>query len=414
MIYFLIDCNNFFVSCERLFKPCLENKPVVVLSNNDGCVIARSQEAKSLGIAMGEPFFQVKELCKVHGVVVFSSNFSLYGSLSSRVMSLLGEMGEEMEIYSIDEAFITFENGSEVELFTLAEKLRTQIKQWVGIPVSIGIAKTKTLAKIASEKAKKDPKGVFSLLDSKKKEVILKDFQVEEIWGIARGGKARLNALGIFTAWEFHQAESLLIRKKMGVVGERILLELQDTSCLKLEEAKSKKSITCSRSFGKPLSCFDDIAEALSHFVNNACIKLRKEQLLCSALAVFVETYHKGQRVPYSITIDLPFPTNDTVQCITFAKKLLKKLFKENNVYKKCGVILLNLTSEGHVQYDLFFEGHEKRKKLMQHIDHLNATFGKNTLFFGAMGVNLNWKMKAHKRSSEYMENWDQLPTVRS
>lgn len=418
--FVLVDCNNFYVSCERLFHPKLEGRPVIVLSNNDGCAVARSQEAKKLGIKMGDPFFKIKDFCHYHKVVVFSSNYEFYGDISQRVMNMLAEVAEEIQIYSIDEAFLTYSNHlSKEDLFQHCLELRHKIKRWTGIPTSMGIAPTKTLAKVASKLAKKDlAKGVYDLSSASLQESVLREFPLGDIWGIGRRLEMRLRALGIYTAWQFREQDPLLIRKKLGVVGERMLWELRGVSCLPLEQVQAKKSICCSRSFGQAITNLQDLSEALSTYVNSAGIKLREQRSCTKALCVFVESVldaQMGTRAYDNAVIAFPMPTNDTPQMISSAKKCLATLFRKEQRYKKCGVILLDLVAEESMVPDLFQQApHPKRRLVAQTVDALNEHFGKNTLFYGAMGVNPHWKMRSDSRSRCYTTRWEDLAVVKA
>lgn len=418
--FVLVDCNNFYVSCERLFNPKLEGRPVIALSNNDGCVVARSQEAKQLGIKMGEPFFKIRDLCKHQNVVICSSNYSVYGDLSQRVMRILSKMAPEIQIYSIDEAFLTFPHTmSEDSLFAHCVEMRRLIKKWTGIPTSIGIAPTKTLAKVANDLAKKDRSlGVFNLTSQVIQDAILNKLPVVEIWGIGSRFGARLRALNIFTAAEFRDADPAFIRKKMGVVGERMLWELRGMSCLPLEQTEAKKSITCSRSFGTVITEMSDLAEALATHVNRACLKLREQKSCAAALCIYLEAIvdaKSGLYQPFSTIIPFTIPTNDTPLMISAAKRHLPRIFSKGMRYKKCGVIVMDLIFEANMTPDLFLGAPNlKRKKLMHTVDALNAHFGKNTLFYGAMGVNPRWKMRKDRCSPCYTTCWDDLAIVKT
>lgn len=418
--YVLVDCNNFYVSCEKVFNPWLEKHPVIVLSNNDGCVVARSAEAKKLGILRGDPFFKIRDLCRQRSVIVYSSNYQLYGDFSRRVMLTLTDMAPEMQIYSIDEAFLKFPASmSANEVTTHSVNMRRIVKKWVGIPTSIGIAPTKTLAKAANHMAKKDTvKGVFNLTSPSLQREVLKDFPIGDVWGIGSRFQAKLQAVGIYTALEFREADPIFIRRKMGVVGERMLWELRGLSCLSLDEPQPKKSITCSRSFGKPVTDPADLAEALATYVASACVKLRDQESCAQAMCVFLEAVidaKAGIRQSYSTTVSFPFPTNDTPQIINAAKHCLAHLFREQQSYKKCGIILLDLISEDQVIPDLFVGGMDpKRRQLAQTVDDMNARLGKNTVFYGAMGVNPDWKMRSDKRSGCYTTSWTDLAIAKA
>lgn len=417
--FVLADCNNFYVSCERLFDPSLEGRPVIVLSNNDGCVVARSQEAKQLGIKMGEPYFKIKDLCRRLRVRVFSSNYQLYGDISQRVMEVMAQMAPEMQVYSIDEAFLKYPAEiSAEELFKVCLELRRMVKRWVGIPISLGLAPTKTLAKVANSCAKKSPQGVFSLISPEARARLLKDYPIDEVWGIGRGYAERLKRLSVFTAADFAAQESLLIRRHMGVVGERILWEINGISCLGLEEASPKQSITCSRSFGRVIFEEEELAQALTTFINTAGAKLRKEGSCAKALCVFLETQIEPQnpgRRHWSLTVPFVHPTQDTGEMIAAGKRCVKRLFRPKERYKKCGVILLDLMPAKSVVPDLFWQGlSPKRQAMMAVFDDINARFGKNTLFFGAMGTNPQWKMRSDRKSAHNSTSWQHLPVAKA
>lgn len=414
--FVLADCNNFYASCERLFNPKLEGVPLIVLSNNDGCVVARSQEAKKIGIKMGQPYFQIKDFCSRHRVAVYSSNYRLYGDLSERVMNILSEASSDIEIYSIDEAFLQYSASLPIDLiFSKCIELRKKVKKWVGLPISLGIAPTKTLAKIANDLAKKNQMGVFSLSSPTIQKEVLQDYPVEDIWGIGSRLSAQLRSIGILTAWEFKEMDPSIIRKKMGVTGERILWELRGLSCLKLEEPKEKKSITKSRSFGKIVTERKEIEEALATFVSTACIKLRAQGSCANGISVFIESLNGelSTRRQYSMVKTFAFPTSDTPQMISAAKLILSKIFVEKERYKKCGIILLDLVAKELVIPDLFLGGFDpKRATLMRTVDSVNARFGKNTVFFAAIGTNPQWKMRSDRRSQYNTTEWNALPIV--
>lgn len=416
--FILADCNNFYASCERLFNPKLDGVPLIVLSNNDGCVVARSQEAKKIGIKMGQPYFQIKDFCRQHRVAVYSSNYRLYGDLSERVMNILSEASSDIEIYSIDEAFMQCSASLSRDLiFSQCIELRKKVKKWVGLPISLGIAPTKTLAKVANDLAKKDKLGVFDLSSPIIQKEVLQNYPVGDVWGIGSRFSEKLRSIGIFTAWEFKEMDPPIIRKKMGVVGERMLWELRGVSCLQLEEPKAKKSITTSRSFGKVITEKKDIEEALAAFVSTACVKLRAQGSCANALCVFLESQDGGSslRRHYNMAKTFVFPTNDTPQIISTAKQILAKIFIEKERYKKCGIILLDLIATDLVIPDLFLGGFDpKRTTLMQTVDSLNARFGKNTVFFGALGTNPQWKMRSNSRSQYNTTEWNALPIVKA
>lgn len=408
--FLLLDCNNFYVSCERVFNPKLENRPVVVLSNNDGCVIARSEEAKQLGIEMGEPYFKIKDLCAYQNVAIYSSNYQLYADLSQRVMEILAKQTCELEVYSIDEAFLKFpECFSEDSIIKKAETMRKMLRKWIGLPVSIGIAHTKTLAKLANSIAKKLSEGLFYLKNLDDQNIL--EFPIEKVWGIGRRWTEKLHTLDVRTIGDFVKKDSAQIRSKMGVVGERIFFELYGVNCLSLEEPASKQSITCSRSFGKPVAQKVELLEALATFSAIACQKLRKQKCCTQALCIYLETtFRNGFQSHFNQIVHFSFATQDTMQVIAGAKEALQQIYRPKELYKKCGVILLDLILEKKIMPDLFLKPLDtKREALMHTIDALNHQFGKNSVFFGAMGINPEWKARCDRRSKHYTTNWNDL-----
>ena len=389
----------------------------MVLSNNDGCVIARSLEAKQLGIKMGEPYFKIKNLCACRQVAIYSSNYPLYGDLSQRVMDILNEMVPEMEVYSIDEAFLKFPGHlDEKQISQIALEIQQKIKKWVGLPTSLGIAKTKTLAKAANAVAKKNSTGIF-LLETFFLKENLENFPIGEVWGIGRRWQEKLHILGIRTAWEFSQKDPQQVRHKMGVVGERMLWELRGVSCLLFEQPSSKKSIGCSRSFGKPVTAKEELAEALSTFAVTACRKLRQQESGTQAICAYLEAFsadRQENKQYFSTVVRFPVATQDTTYVIGAVKHALEGLYRSNTVYKKCGVILLDLLPVQSIVTDLFFEENPKKITLMHVVDNLNTRFGKNTLFFGAMGVAPKWKARCERRSNRYTTDWSELALARA
>jgi DNA polymerase V len=419
-LFALVDCNNFYVSCERVFNPRLRNKPVVVLSNNDGCVVARSNEAKKLGVPMGAPFFQYKELFQRHGVFVFSSNYTLYGQMSHRVMQTLEQFSPELEIYSIDEAFLQF--PQEASLDKKARHIKQTIYQWTGIPISVGIAPTKTLAKVANRHAKHNPacEGTFILNDEQCRERILKDLEVQEVWGIGHQISALLHRNGIRSAWDLACADDQWIKKKLTVTGLRTVLELRGMSCLNLETAAPpRKSIVCSRSFGREVFSETDLAEALSSYVAAASERLRKQNGLASYLEVFLNTNRFKEEAYYSQTvhITLPIPSAYTPTLIQHAKAGLHKIYRSGLGYKKIGVMLGGIVSDQAVQQNLFVSNpgwqDAKQRTLMQLMDKLNGKYGKETLKLGAQGVDPTWKMKRERCTHHFTTRWDSLLQIK-
>lgn len=412
----LVDCNNFYASCERVFNPQLHHKPIVILSNNDGCVIARSNEAKALGIPMGAPAFQYQELFKKHKVVVCSSNYVLYGDMSHRVMSTLAQFTPDLQIYSIDEAFLLLDQPQD------AKVIRETILQCTGIPVSIGLAPTKTLAKAANYFVKKNPSynGIFILDTPELQQKMLSSLPVEEVWGIGRRISAFLHSHRIKTAWDLSLADDQWIRKNLSVVSLKTVWELRGISCLPLEEATpSKKSITCSRSFGQRLTEETDIAEALSSYAARAAEKLRGEGSLASFLQVFLMTSRHQKDQEYyenSVQMIFPQPTDYTPSLIHYAKQGLHRIFKKGLLYKKTGVILGGLVPADSFQMDLFVdqETHQKKQRiLMNLLDETNHKYGRNILKLAAEGIDQPWKMKRNQQSPCFTTRWDEILTIK-
>lgn len=410
-MYALVDCNNFYVSCERVFNPRLTG-PVAVLSNNDGCVVARSQEVKDLGIPMGAPHFQYRELMERHRVTVFSSNYTLYGDMSDRVMQTLKTFTPDIQIYSIDEAFLYFPSPRDIEYL---QDIRNRVKQWTGIPVSVGMAKTKTLAKMAGSLAKKqkDRNGTVILSTD---DPVFDEFPVEDIWGIGRQYAKFLRSKGIRTAKQLKEAEDGWIRRHLTVVGLRLVLELRGISCLPLEEVPpAKKSVICSKSFGRPITDFEELCEATASYVARAAEKIRMQDSLATYLSVFAvindrrdssyPTYQNGQ--------DLPEPTSYTPALITQAKRLLKDLYLEGESYRKTGVFLGGLVPQDHYQPDFFHTLSAKHEKLMRLMDDMNADFGKCVLRSAAEGkAASSWGMQRKMRSPCYTTKWSDILTI--
>ncbi|MFP5040490.1 Y-family DNA polymerase [Parasediminibacterium sp. JCM 36343] len=416
----LIDCNNFYASCERLFKPALNNKPIVVLSNNDGCVIARSEEAKKLGIEMGALAFQMEDFFTKNNVSVFSSNYTLYGSLSNRVQKTLATFIGDIEIYSIDEAFLNTEWYKDDELFTLGVNIRTTIKQNVGIPVSVGIAPTKTLAKMANRYAKKEHRevGVYCLDTPDKIKAILQYTKIGDVWGIGSQHKKRLLQNGIKTAADFITLSEDWVRTNMSVVGLRMLTELKGIPCIDWElEAPAKKGICTARSFGKLLSNKQDIAEALANYTHSCAVKLRNQKSCTSLINVFIQTNtHRTADKQYfnSISIPLNVATNTSNELIKFAMWGLDKIYRPGYNFKKVGVMMLNLIPETQVQGGLFDTANRERdNKLMKSLDACNKAFGKDLVRFATQGYNRKWKLKQERLSPCYTTDINQILTIR-
>lgn len=419
-MFALVDCNAFFVSCERVFQPHLEGKPVIVLSSNDGCAISRSNEAKALGIKMGVPLFKIKDIVKKHKVHVFSSNFSLYGDMSSRVMKTLKTLSPSLEIYSIDEAFLDLSFIPQQILFDHGCHMKALVKQWTGIPVSVGIAPTKTLAKVANHMAKKHVSGCCVLDDPQNIEEILKTFPLQEVWGIGSQWSQKLSQFGMYTALDLAKADLGWIRRTFNIVLTRTALELKGSSCLSLEEIyPPKKAMISSRSFGVPVSSFDVLREAVSFHASTLARRLRQEKTKTSLISVSIRTNpfdQKGILYANSEVVILPFASQDTSLLIKAATSGLEKIFKEGLSYKKAGVKALNLSPESQSLPTLFtneaFEDNERRKTLLKMIDKLNQHYGKGSLVFGSEGFRKTWAPKAISKSRLYTQCWDQLVRV--
>lgn len=404
----LLDCNNFYASCERVFNPSLNGVPVVVLSNNDGCVIARSAEAKALGIPMGEPAYKLKELIEQHHVAVFSSNYVLYGDMSGRVMSILSSFVPEMEVYSIDEAFLHFDGFEKIDLKEYGTKIVQTVTRGTGIPVSLGVAKTKTLAKAANRFAKKYPayKGVCIIDSDEKREKALKLLAIEDVWGIGRRISKKLHYYSINTAWDFTQRSKSWIRHTLGVNGERTWLELRGVPCLEMDRPASKKSICTSRSFGERLTTYEPVAEAVANFAASCAEKLRRQRSQAAVLMVFLHTNPFAENQPqYSnqVVVQLPVPTSDTPELIRYALRGLKSIFAEGYRFKKAGVIVSEITPERPMQLNLFDDrDREKFQKVMLVMDSLNASYGRQKVKIAAQGFDRKWKLKNEKLSPCY------------
>jgi len=414
-IFALIDCNNFYASCERVFDPSLQNKPIVILSNNDGCIVARSNEAKKLGIPMGAPLYKWQEVCKKYQVKVFSSNYALYGDMSNRIMHILKELCENIEIYSIDEAFVLFKAPLKFDLYKYALTIKQTIFQQTGIPVSIGLGPSKTLAKVANHIAKKNTStGVFDITDDYIRNNTLTYFPVSDIWGIGRQITKKLLNYNITTAKHLHDFDIKTLRREFSVVLEKTIEELRGIPCIELENITTKKQIVSSRSFGKTTTQLIQVEEAISHYTAKACVKLRRQKSLASGIMVFIHTNLFSKNKPkYSNSASFIFikPTSDTGNIISSAKLCLKKIFKPGFEYKKAGIMLLNLVPEHIEQHDIFNPAEDPKKyKLMLAIDSINASMGKTTLFFCAEGINQKWQMKSLQRSPRYTTNWQELP----
>jgi len=408
-MYALIDCNNFYASCERAFNPKLRNVPIVVLSNNDGCVIARSNEAKALGVPMGAPAFQYQELFNQHNIKVFSSNYALYGDMSSRVMSLLGEYTPDIEIYSIDEAFLKFDGFETYFDFEIyAQQIHKRILRGTGIPVSLGFAPTKALAKLANRIAKKFPDRCNNVyvIDSEEKRIkALKWVAIEDVWGIGRQHAARLRAIKIDTAYKFTQLPDEWVRRNMSVVGLRLKHDLEGQSSIGREEVKAKQNIACTRSFDKMTDDVEYLKERVATFAATVAKKLRAENTQTNLVCVFLQTNRFRPDLPFynpSIAFPCEFPTNSSIEIIRVAQNGLMRIFKEGYQYKKAGVIAMKITPAFPRQLNFFTKEDQRHESLMQAVDKINLVTGKEVVKFGRMALDRKWKMRQERLSPCY------------
>jgi len=418
----LIDVNNFYVSCERVFNPQLVGKPVVVLSNNDGCAVARSNEVKALGVGMGAPWFKFKDLAKQHGIIALSSNYALYADMSNRVMSILREYSPDQEIYSIDESFLDLTGFKTRDLIQYAQHMRQRILQWTGLPVCVGIGATKTLAKLANHCAKKRPQlnGVcnFNTMATYDLDQLLAEIEVGEIWGVGRKLAPKLVALGYQSALNLKQASPEALRQQFSVVMEKTIRELNGTVCIELEEiSPPKKQILSSRSFGHPVRDYNSLAESITLYMSRAAEKLRRQQSFAGSAYVYIRTSpFKPDNSFYSngLTIPLPTPTDDTRQLVNVVLWGLKQIYRPHFHYAKAGVMLSELVPAEGVQTDLFsqMQGTLKSDALMTTIDQINRKMGKDAIKLASEGFRKPWKMKQENKSPSYTTSWDDVPVV--
>ena len=412
----LADCNNFYASCERVFNPKLERKPVVVLSNNDGCIIARSNEAKKLGIKMGGPAFKVKNVIEKYNINVFSTNFALYGDLSKRVMNTFRTEVNKMEVYSIDEAFLDFSDLADKER---AIQIKNKVLMWTGIPISIGIAKTKTLAKVANHIAKKYTKaGVFIFDDEDLIRRALNAFPVEDLWGIGRKHAKRLKEVGICTALQFRETDMHWIKRHLSINGVKMQKELKGEVCYPLEKTiQRKKNICTARSFGISIKELSKLREAVSSHANTCATKLRKEQSCCSTISVFLSTNpfksQAKQYHPYRV-FNLDVPTNDSIEIVRFALKGLDQIYRSDCIYKKAGVIVGRTFPESQVQLSLFDNlDRDKRREINSVVDTINRKMGRDKVKLAVQGTARKWKLRQEKLSPCYTTRFADILEVR-
>lgn len=419
-LYALVDCNSFYASCEKVFRPGLRDRPVVVLSNNDGCVVARSPEAKALGIGMGAPYFKVRDLIEKADVAVFSSNYALYGDMSRRVMSVLAGWAPEMEVYSIDEAFLDFTGLPEAARPEYWLALTVAVKQFTGVPVSVGVGPTKTLAKVASRAAKKSSRPCHGFLRASDASEYLAGLPVEEIWGVSGRWGRRLRALGIRTAAELRDADTRFLRANFSVVMERTARELRGQPCIELEhEPPPRKQLRVSRSFGKKVRTLEAMERATAGYAFRAAEKLRETGHVAGGIYVYlrINYFGRGRKYANASTGAFHAPTADAFEIVSEAVRRVKKIFRKGFEYKKSGVIMLDVSRAGPPRQEFLFDldaDAKKREPLMEAVDRLNRRMGRGTVFTAAQGVERPWTLRAEFRSPRYTTSWLELPEARA
>ena len=414
----LVDCNSFYVSCERLFNPKIRKKPVVVLSNNDGCIISRSNEAKALGIKMGEPYFKEKDIIVKNDVQVFSSNYALYGDLSRRVMRTLKRFNCDIEIYSIDEAFLDLSNYPDNEIEDVGKEIRNVVLQWTGIPTSIGIAKTKTLSKVANHIAKKKQSGLVSLIGVENIDPILEKVEINDVWGVGKQLTKFYHNNGIYNAKQLKNKSNTWIKKNSNVLGSRTAMELRGIPCIDLEKINTKrKSCVVSRSFGKRAESFQELKEAIAGYSLNASEKIRSESLVAKSITVFIRTSPFQNRYGFysnSKTIDLPMATNNSIEIVKTAVSGLETIFKNGYRYQKAGVMLSHLSDSNNGKNLFSSERDEKINSLMKSIDNTNYRYGRSTLSLASAGVHKKWNSRRQHYSKIDTADFYSLPTIKN
>ena len=417
-MYALIDCDNFYVSCERVFRPEIKNRPIAVLSNNDGCIISRSQEVKDIGVKMGVPFYQARQVLKKHDALFFSSNYELYGDMSERVMATLRNYSSNIEIYSIDEAFIELNNSSLQNFQQLAEDIVRTVQKWTGIPVKVGIAPTKTLCKVAAELVKKNKilKKYSILVDENSINSALQQFDVGDLWGIGRATDKKLNKIGINTASKLLKLDENYIRDKYGINLLRTATELRGRSCFDLETIpEPKKSIRYSRSFSRPLSGYNEMRETIVAYASKVAAKLRKNHLKAQAVSVYLTTNYFRKDLPQyanSTTISLPMAENSIHKIVEYSIMGFDRLFKEGFFYKKTGVIVTGLVDEKIEQLNLFSSQNIVSDRLSQVIDSINSSYRTTVVKLASEGISKEWEMSRNQLSKRYTTSWDELLDV--
>ena len=414
----LVDCNSFYVSCERLFNPKIRKKPVVVLSNNDGCIVSRSNEAKALGIKMGEPYFKEKEVIVKNDVQVFSSNYSLYGDISRRVMRTLKRFNSDIEIYSIDEAFLDLSNFPDNKIEDVGYEIRSIVLKWTGIPTSIGIAKTKTLSKVANHIAKKKQSGVVSLIGIENIDPILEKVEINDVWGVGKQLTKFYHQNGIYNAKQLKNKSNTWIKKNSNVLSSRTAMELRGIPCIDLETTSSKrKSCVVSRSFGQRVEKYQELKEAIAGYTLNASEKIRSESLVAKSITVFVRTSPFQNRYGFysnSKTIDLPIATNNSIEIVKVALNALEAIFKNGYRYQKAGIMLSHLSESTNNKNLFSSERDEKINSLMRSIDNTNYRYGRSTLSLASAGVHKKWSSRRQHYSKIDTSDFYSLPTIKT
>jgi len=415
----LVDCNSFYVSCERLFDPSIIKKPVIVLSSNDGCVISRSTEAKALDIKMGEPYFKVEKIVKKNNVKVFSSNYSLYGDISRRVMKTLKQFSPQIEIYSIDEAFLDLSSIKNEDLFDYSNKIRKTVLKWTGIPTSIGIAATKTLSKAANHVAKKEKSGIVNLINSKQIDEILSKININDVWGVGRQLTKFYIKNGINTAYQLKNMHNGWIKKNTNVFGSRTAMELKGISCTSLEIYQEKRKNCCiSRSFGRKVTKLEELSASITTHCLNAAEKIRSDNQTTKRMTVFIRTspFQKNKNFyANSKDVDLPIGTNDSIELVKQALVALRYIYRKGHKYQKAGIILSKLNDINIYKKNLFssINSEEKRKKLMKAIDCTNIKYGRHALSIAQAGLRKKWNIKKQYSSKIDTACFDLLPTIK-
>lgn len=414
----LIDCNNFYASCERLFNPGIRNRPVIVLSNNDGCIVARSEEAKAIGLPFASPYFKVKHLADRHNTAVFSSNYALYADMSRRVMSVLSTFSPEMEIYSIDEAFLSL-SGINCDLAEYGRLIRRTVQMWTGIPVSVGIAPTKTIAKCANHLAKKDRTSTGGVLDltCSDPEPYLRHVDIGSVWGIGPAYAERLRERGVYTAADFTRLDPKWVKSCMTITGLRTLLELKGRPCISLEDSPPpKKGIVTSKSFCRLTESLPDLEQAVSSYASRCAEKLRAQQGFASVVTVFIMTDRFKDMPQYADSLSASFPeaTSNTPVIIRYSLELLRRLYREGYRYKKCGVMLSGIVRGSDLQMNLFVnDGYRGNPALMDAVDSINRSHGSGTVFYASSGIEKPWSMRRELLSPAYTTRWSDIPEIK-